>query len=63
MSLERRLASLNITRTVVPVPPPRMKRMQKRVASLPDKMTVLAHGKPELYGEKAHSFDLSLIHI
>lgn len=63
MSLERRLASLNISRSVVPVPPPRMKRIQKRMSSLPDKLAYTPPTKPELYaeqGHQAHSFDSSV---
>lgn len=55
MSLERRLATLNISESRVPVPPPRSKKLQKRMTSLPDKMTTTK--SPELYGEKSYSFD------
>ena len=60
MSLERRLASLNISRSVVPVPPPRMKKVQKRMSSLPDSMTT--PNRQELYAEKTSpsSFDSSV---
>lgn len=57
MSLERRLAILNISQARVPVPPPRVKKTQKRMASLPNKLSFSSTKAPELYGEKAHSFD------
>lgn len=58
MSLERRLASLNISQNRVPVAPPRSKKIQKRLYSLPDKMAVSPTKSHELYnGEKSYSFD------
>lgn len=57
MSLERRLATLNISQSRVPVPPPRYKRTQKRMTSVPDDMGSSPAMTSEMYGERSYSFD------
>ncbi|XP_067946443.1 uncharacterized protein [Watersipora subatra] len=57
MSIERRLATLNITESRTPVPPPRNRRLLKQHHSLPDKMaTSPPKQTQELYAERSYSF-------